>query len=519
MPRIFWRPMRAYAIAVGATGAVALARLLVSDTVGNFVPLIPFLISVVIAAWYGGLKPGLVATVLGALAADYLLTPTQHSLRVESATGAVALTMFVLIGVLISWAYESLHRVRRLLERKQRNLRVNMKAQRRLQAEMVESDRRKDEFLATLAHELRNPLAPLRTAAHILRGRIPASQETIEAQVSVIDRQVTQMARLIDDLMDVARITRGKLALSRDRVDIAEVIQNAVETSRPLIDACGHELTISLPAHPAYVDADIVRLTQVISNLLNNAAKYTPSGGHIYVATSAVASELTVSVTDTGVGIPESMLDSIFEPFMQLEDGTHRFKDGLGIGLALARQLARLHGGDITARSPGAGKGTEFSVRLPILTLQIPPFPAVVATPNTATLGLRRRILVADDNRDSAAGLSLLLTRLGCETRSADDGLHALQVATEFRPDVALLDIGMPKLDGCEVAKRIRAHSWGYNVVLVAVTGWGDAEHRQRTAAAGFDHHLVKPVDPNALLPLIEALCSDVRDQLPATAQ
>ena len=519
MLRIFRRPMRAYAIAVGATGAVALVRLLVSDTVGNFVPLIPFLISVVIAAWYGGLKPGLVATVLGALAADYLFIPTQHSLRIGSVTGAVALTMFVFIGLLISWAYESLHRVRRLLERKQHNLRVNMKAQRRLQAALVASDRRKDEFLATLAHELRNPLAPLRTAAHILRARTPASQETLEVQVSVIDRQVTQMTRLIDDLMDVARITRGTLALSRDRIDVTEVIQNAVETSRPLIDACGHELTISLPAHPAYVDADIVRLTQVISNLLNNASKYTPSGGRIHVGTCVVANELTVSVTDTGVGIPESMLDRIFEPFTQLEARTNQSKDGLGIGLALARQLARLHGGDITARSPGAGKGTEFSVHLPLSTSQIRPFPAAVATPNTATLGLQRRILVADDNRDSAAGLSLLLTHLGCDTRTVDDGLEALRVATEFRPDVALLDIGMPKLDGCEVAKGIRAHSWGYQVVLVAVTGWGDAEHRQRTAAAGFDHHLVKPVDPNALLRLIEALHSDVRDELPATAQ
>jgi signal transduction histidine kinase len=331
-----------------------------------------------------------------------LFIPTQHSMRVESAAGAVALTMLVSIGVLISLAYESLHRVRRLLERKQRNLRVNMKAQRRLQAALVASDRRKDEFLATLAHELRNPLAPLRTAAHILRATTLASQETLEAQVNVIGRQVALMARLIDDLMDVARITRGTLALSRDRVDIAEVIQNAVETSRPLIDACGHELTISLPAHPAYIDADIMRLTQVISNLLNNAAKYTPSRGHIHVGASVVASELTISVTDTGVGIPESMLDRIFEPFTQLEDRTHRSNDGLGIGLALARQLARLHGGDITARSPGAGKGSEFSVRLPILASQIRPFPAIVATPNTATLGLPRRILVADDNRDSA---------------------------------------------------------------------------------------------------------------------
>jgi signal transduction histidine kinase/CheY-like chemotaxis protein len=503
--------MWAYAIAIGATGAIALIRILVSDTVGNFVPLVPFLISVVMAAWCGGLKPGLVATALGAVAADYLFIPTQHTLRVESIAGAVALAMFVSIGVLISWAYESLHRARRLLESKQRNLRINMKAQRKLQTALVASDRRKDELLATVAHELRSPLVPLRIAAHILRtATLP--QEAAEAQVGVIDRQVTQMTRLIDDLTDVARIARGMLALSRGRVDIAEMIQNAVEMSRPLIDSCGHELSVNLLTYPVYIDADKVRLTQLISNLLNNAAKYTPRGGRIHIENRVVAGELILSVTDTGIGIPKSMLERIFEPFVRLDHRSHRAKDGLGIGLALARQLARLHGGDITACSPGPGLGTEFSVRLPIATSQECSLPTVATVPNSAMTGSQPRILVVEGDRDSADALSLLLTQKGCVTRIADDGTETMGAATEFRPDMVLLDIDAPKFDGWEVATRIRAQAWGEEVLLVAMSGWDDAEHKQRVTEAGFDHHFVKPVDPGAMLQVVEALRSDVSD-------
>ena len=384
--KIFRQPARAIAVAIGATAAVAISRLIVSDTLGNFAPLIPFVISVVIAAWYGGLKPGLLATALSAVAADYLFIPTQHSLHLANATGAVALALFIVTGILISWTCESLHRARRLLEKEQQTLRTSLAAQVQLQAALQASDRRKDEFLATLAHELRNPLAPIRNAVHILRTKAPFSKETQEAQ-AIIGRQVQQMTRLIEDLMDVARITQGLLALRRDRVNIADVIGNAVETSRPLVDACQHDLRVSLLDHSVYIEADALRLSQVISNLLNNAAKYTPVGGRIHLQAELIDQELSLTVTDNGLGIPELMLNRIFEPFTQLEHSAQRSQGGLGIGLALSKQLVRLHGGDLTAHSGGVGKGSTFTIRLPIGTSQLP-IPEVAAAPNAHSHGM-----------------------------------------------------------------------------------------------------------------------------------
>ena len=494
-----------YLIAIAATAAVALVRLAVSDTVGNFAPIVTFTVAIVIAAWYGGLKPGLLATVLSTLAADYLYTPRRHSFYVETLSGAVALGVLCFAGVLISLLCESLHRTQRRLESEQENLRQSVELQRQMRDAMTESDRRKDEFLATLAHELRNPLAPVRNAIHILRARMPPTPELQWAR-DVIDRQVTQMTRLIDDLMDVSRISRGTFELRRERVALDDVVRSAVETSRPGIDASGHELSVYLASEPIYLDADVIRLAQVFANLLNNAAKYTGPGGRIAVTAEREVGMVSVTVQDSGIGIPAEKLTQVFEPFTQLDHSLERSRGGLGIGLALARRLVEMHGGTIEAHSPGPGGGSQFVVRLPLAARQggLGPVAHVVRGPTPAVASYR--ILIADDNNDSATSLGILLNDAGYEVRTAGDGVQALETAAQFRPNIALLDIGMPKLNGYDVARQLRGQPWGRQMLLVALTGWGGAEHRQQTTQAGFDHHLTKPVDPAALTELLASM-------------
>jgi signal transduction histidine kinase/ActR/RegA family two-component response regulator len=499
----FQHPALGYLVAIAATAAVVMARLAVSYAVGDFAPIVTFTIAIVIAAWYGGLEPGLLATFLSVLAADFFYVPYRFSFRVEKVSDGVALGVLVCAGVLISLLCESLHRVRRRLEAEQENLRRSIELQQQMRTALAESDQRKDEFLATLAHELRNPLAPVRNAIHILRARLPPTPELHWAR-DVIDRQVTQMTRLIDDLMDVARITRGTFELRPERVALDEVIRMAVETSRPSIDASGHELVVRLPSDPIYLDADSIRLAQVFSNLLNNAAKYTGPGGRIAVTAEGDAAMVFVAVQDNGIGIPAERLTQVFEPFTQLDRSLDRSRGGLGIGLALARRLVEMHGGGIEAQSAGAGQGSRFVVRLPAATPQS--IPRVVA-PEAPVAALRRhRVLIADDNSDSATSLSILLNDAGYDVRTAGDGAQALETVAQFRPDIVLLDIGMPKLNGYEVARHVRRQPWGSSVLLVAVTGWGGADHRRQTAHAGFDHHLTKPVDPAALTRLLASL-------------
>ena len=375
------------------------------------------------------------------------------------------------------------------------------------------ADKRKDEFLATLAHELRNPLAPVRNAIQILQLRGPETKELQWAR-DVIDRQMQQMSRLIDDLMDVSRITRGRLDLRKERVELARVLQGAVETSRPLIDGSGHELTVALPAEPIYLNADITRLAQVFSNLLNNAAKYSERGGQIVLAAERQGSDVAVSVRDTGIGISREMLPRIFDMFTQVDRSLERTRGGLGIGLTLVKRLVEMHGGSVEARSDGPGKGSEFLVRLPIPVLNVPPRSRPPDGDEPAVASARSRILVADDNKDAATTLSVMLGILGYETRVAHDGSAALEAAAEFLPDVALLDIGMPKMNGYDVARGLREQPWGKDVVLIAVTGWGQAEDKQRTLEAGFDHHWVKPVDPTALASLLALVTRERAAQL-----
>jgi PAS domain S-box-containing protein len=384
---------------------------------------------------------------------------------------------------------------------------IDITERRRVEERLRDADRRKDEFLAVLSHELRNPLAPVRTAAHYLKARnLPDAD--LNRSAEIIERQVGQMARLIDDLLDVSRISRGVIELRRETLDFAEVVEAAVDSCRGEIEARSQDLRVRLPERPVVFDADRHRLVQAVSNLLSNAAKYTPMGGRIELATRAQGSLLEVLVEDNGIGIPPNQLSEIFELFAQVDRSE---RQGLGIGLTLARQLVQLHGGSIEARSEGIGRGSTFIMRLPI---RAGAAPTARAETRTASASEPRRILVADDNQDAAESLALVLEMAGHEVRTAFDGEAALRLAAEFRPAVAFLDIGMPQLTGYEVAIRIRQETWGRSVHLVALTGWGQESDRLTAQEAGFDEHLVKPVFPDVLTRLVAGIRTPRESQL-----
>jgi PAS domain S-box-containing protein len=374
---------------------------------------------------------------------------------------------------------------------------------RQLAWDLAEGNRRKDEFLATLAHELRNPLAPVRNALQLMK-LAKGNPETIEQARVLMERQIAQMVRLVDDLLDVSRITRGKIDLRRERVDLGSIIQQAVETSLPAIESARQELTMKLPSQPVYLNGDAVRLVQVFSNLLNNSCKYSEPDGSISISAERQGSDVVVTVKDTGIGIPPDMLPRIFEMFTQIDRSLERSEGGLGIGLTLVQRLVELHNGSIQASSEGAGKGSQFIVRLPIVVEDETPLPPLAKGESKLTTG--RRILVVDDNRDSASSLAMLLRLAGNETQTAFDGLAAVEAAAAFEPDVVLLDIGLPRLNGYEVARKIRAQPWGKEMVLVALTGWGQDEDRKKSKDAGFNGHMVKPVDHTALTKLLAEL-------------
>ncbi len=362
---------------------------------------------------------------------------------------------------------------------------------------LEEADRRKDEFLAILAHELRNPLAPIRHALQVVRRS--ADRSTREQARNVIERQLDHMVRLVDDLLDVSRITQGKLELRKECQPLALVINSALEASRPLIERAGHGITIALPAQPILVDADLVRLAQVLSNLLTNSAKYMERGGHIWLSAEQRAGEVLVSIKDQGIGIEPGELTRVFDMFSQVDDARGRSQGGLGIGLTLVKQLVEMHGGSVEARSGGRGRGSEFIVRLP--TVLEPPEPRPKDAP--AIPGIPLRVLIVDDNADSADSLAMLLRLMDHDTRTAYDGREGAELAERLRPDVVLLDIGLPVLDGYGACRRIREQPWGKDPVLVALTGWAQEDDRRRSREAGFDHHLVKPVDVDELLRIL----------------
>ena len=379
----------------------------------------------------------------------------------------------------------------------------------RLLAQLRDADRRKDEFLATLAHELRNPLAPLRNGLQVIR--LAGANGTVERARSMMDRQLTQLVRLVDDLMDMSRVTSGKLELRKARVELRAVIDAAVETSQPSIEQAGHELTVVAPDEPIFVDADAARLAQVVSNLLNNSAKYTHRGGHVRLTAWREDGMAVVSVKDDGIGIPPTMLGRVFEMFTQVDRALEKTTGGLGIGLSLVKGLLEMHGGTIEVTSDGEGLGSEFVVRLPVAMAVVAEADRSNGQTSEIVPSALRRILVVDDNVDAADSLGELLEMLGNEVCTANDGEAGVAVAAQFRPDVVLMDIGMPKLNGYEAARRIRQQPWGRGMVLVALTGWGQEEDRKKSGDAGFDHHLVKPVDIDALMKLMSSLkCVDV---------
>ena len=371
---------------------------------------------------------------------------------------------------------------------------------RRLAVDLSNADRRKNEFLATLAHELRNPLAPMSNMLEVVK-RADGDSRVIKSAHETLERQLAQMIRLVDDLLDLNRITHDRLELRRSEVELSSVIQQAVEVARPLIDSAGHHLTIKLPDEPIYLNADRARLAQLFGNLLNNSCKYTRPNGTITVTANRVDCEVVVSVTDNGAGIPQDKLESIFDMFMQVDRTSARSQGGLGIGLTLVKRLTEMHGGSIEARSAGEGQGSEFIVRLPVLDRsQIQERIGSEMEPDSQP---QRRILIVDDNRDSAESLAMLMEITGNQTYLAHDGVEAVAAVEKYRPEVVLLDIGLPELNGYEVCRRVREKPWGKDIVVIALTGWGQEDDRRRSEEAGFNGHLVKPVDYDKLLDLL----------------
>ncbi len=375
--------------------------------------------------------------------------------------------------------------------------------------ELVEADRRKDEFLAMLAHELRNPLAPICNAVHLLHRKGGHSPE-FQSPLNMIDRQARHLTRLVDDLLDVARVTRGKINLHRQRVDLAAIVVQSVETHRPSAASRRHTVTVDVPSRPCEVDGDPVRLTQMIDNLLSNAIKYTPDGGHIQVTVGAQQDEAVVSVRDDGIGIAEKELLGVFDLFAQANPGIDRARGGLGIGLPLVKKLVDLHDGHVEARSEALGLGSEFIIRLPLMRRETATPPGEDRAPSPVENPEGLEIVVVDDNHDVADSLAMLVKSWGCQVRTAYDAKAAIHLCQAYRPDVILLDIGLPGMDGYEIARRL-LHDHGSSLVLVAMTGYGQAEDRRRTAAAGFHHHLVKPFDPDKLRTLLASLGSGQR--------
>jgi len=611
------RPQRrfGYLVAVVACTIVLLARVALNEALAEQARLLPFIVAVMAAAWWGGLRPGILATILGAFFGILFILPPSTSLVIETLADALNAAIFIFIGVTISILCEALHRSQRReterqfrtladsiaqlvwmarpdgnrfwfnqrwydytgksleeltgtgwqsvcdptelpraleswraalasgepweetypLRRKDGQLRWHLARavavrdehghvscwfgtstdiQDRIETEQAlkDADARKDQFLATLAHELRNPLSPISNALQ-LWPRVANDPAEMDHLRAVISRQVKQLIRLIDDLMDFSRIARGKSKLRRQAVDVAALIRDAVEAVQPLISTMSHRFSVEVPDQPVFVNGDAARLTQVFSNILNNAAKYTPRDGAVRVLVERDGDRAVIRVRDNGLGIPPQLLGAIFEAFRQVDSTLDRSQGGLGIGLTLARQFVELHGGTIEAHSAGVGQGSEFVVRLPALA-SVPDLvptgvPAVAARdgraprPRRQVAEVRHRVLVVDDLTESAETLASILKWMGHDAVALNEGPAAIDWILANHPDLVFLDIAMPGLDGYVVARRLRQHPELRATVLVALTGYGQQEDRRRALEAGFDFHLIKPMDIAALEDLL----------------
>lgn len=439
------------------------------------------LLAVMLVAWLAGVGPCLFAQIITLFISTHFF-PSEHPQPENAFKALFGLTAYFSIGIAVSWLSQSVRAAQLKAHLTEQSLR--------------DAHRRKDEFLAMLAHELRNPLAPIGNGLQLLQIAGEDTELREEARV-MMQRQFEHLVRLVDDLLDVSRIARGKIELRTEPLALGVVVERAVEAVRPLIDGLGHQLRVELPPQPLHVRGDLVRLAQVITNLLTNAARYTDRGGEITVSVTADAAGdwAIVSVRDTGIGIAPEVLPKVFDMFVQAEHGISRRQGGLGLGLTLVKSLVNLHGGEVEARSDGLGKGSEFVVRLP---LQKTVAEDAATSLRSDLPGMPRRILVLDDNIDAADSLARLLALRQHDVRVAHNGREAIKIGSEFDPEIAILDLGMPGIDGFGVAKELRA-SAGHAIKLVALTGWGGPDDRQRTQATGFDHHFVKPITPEDL--------------------
>ena len=483
----------AYGGAVAVTLAALFLRWFLDPWLGNQVPFVTLYGAVAITVWFGGLGPAVLAMVLGYVVVNVRYVSPVGTLSINSPDDAISLALFALSAALVVVLGEAMRRARDRYRASEREVKKRA-------LELQRADAKKSEFLAVLSHELRNPLAPLRTGLALLGMQRADPAGAAETQ-QMMERQIAQLARLIDDLLDVSRIDRGKLEVRRERVAIEAVLKTAIDTARPNIDARGHSLRVTWPPDALHVDGDPVRLSQVVSNLLNNAAKFTPPGGRIELSALAEDGEVAIVVADTGIGIAPERLPEVFDMFVQLDASHAAAGGGLGLGLTLARSIVERHGGRIEARSAGPDKGAEFIVRLPLASAPelVEVYPAEAPPP------ARRRVLVVDDNVDAAQTLAQYLRMDGHRVESAVDGEGALRVAEVLHPEVAFIDLNMPGMDGAEVAKRLRLTPWGREARLVALTGMGQQSDIARTREAGFDEHITKPAELTLVSRLVAA--------------
>jgi signal transduction histidine kinase/ActR/RegA family two-component response regulator len=496
-------PLARYSLAIAAVTLTTWANFYIQALASNEVKPLPYVPVLIVITYYAGLLPALLFVVLASVALTYWWMEPIGSLHVAGTADMYVLVFFLLASsaiIAVSLA------ARRLVT----NLRLQESRLRAAEAVLRESNRRKDEFLAILAHELRNPLAPIRYAGRMLKA--PLTQDRMVHVSDMIERQLAHMTRLLDDLLDNSRVSRGVLELRLEPLDLRAAIEAAIDATRPSFENAGQTLLTRVSASPLPVDGDRVRLTQTLGNLLDNASKYSEPGTQIEIETRETAEEVIVEVRDHGIGISQELLPKVFELFTQGNHGTARAK-GLGIGLALTQQLVTMHGGRIEAHSEGPGLGSRFVLTLPrrrgVPATPDPPLPAAV--PDVRGV----RILIADDNIDAAESLALILELAKHSPRVAHDGASALALAETFHPQIALLDIGLPDMTGLDLARQIRARSWGSSMRLIAVTGWGQESDRRKSTEAGFDEHLTKPVDPDQLLLRIAAYAAESQGAAP----
>jgi signal transduction histidine kinase/CheY-like chemotaxis protein len=502
-------PAWGYLIAMLGSAIVFVLRLGADTPLLGFFTSLAFLFAVLAAGLIGGWKPAMLATLVCLVNERFFFTSPQHSFSIPSGSDTMRILVYGASGIAISLLCEGLQRAWGRVAERQRQLEREMVerlavAQERLHLvdQLRQADRRKDEFLATLAHELRNPLAPLSNALELWRFA-KNNPEQLDELRGMMQRQVRQMSRLIDDLLDVSRISRGKISLRIERVELRALVNAAVESVKPVIAANNQRLEISLPQEPVFVQGDATRISQVVGNVLNNAAKYTSERGQIWLSVSRQGTKACLSIRDTGCGIPPDHLSSIFEMFQQVDQTLDRSQGGLGIGLTLAKRLIEMHGGTIRAESDGPGQGSEFSIMLPAIAAEdngeAEQAPSAAAPPEVP----RRRILVVDDVHESAQTLARMLQTVGQEVATAHDGSAALAHVREHRPEVVFLDIAMPGMNGYEVARRIRASNEIEAPILVALTGYGQDDDRRRAQEAGFDFHVTKPASIEQLTSLL----------------